>query len=163
MRARVIITASLLLCIFNSCQKELEDPLDTPAGTTPNFNAKVSGVLFSATAYTATINKTDSIIYLLGTTTDGRQISFTVKDSGEHVYSLDFNSITNFGRYIDVNTDIFGTNGGASAVESGGNLAIVSIDPVKKLMSGTFNFRAFQDPAGPQKIITEGVFHNIGY
>ena len=47
--------------------------------------------------------------------------------------------------------------------ESGGNLAIVSIDPVKRLMSGTFNFKAFRQVDGTQKIITEGVFNNIPY
>ena len=125
MRTHVIILSLLVLCIFNSCQKEFEDPNDSFTGTTSDFKAKVNGVQFVADISGAVII-TDSIITLTGRSNDGQKIVFTVADSG-------------------------------------GNLAIVSLDSVNRLMSGTFNFKAFRTSDGIQKIITEGVFHNISY
>ena len=93
----------------------------------------------------------------------GRQIAFSVADSGVHVYTLDINSVSNVGSCVTVNSLVYTSNEGTTPAESGGNLAIVSIDPVKRLMSGTFNFKAFRQQDGTQKIITEGVFNNISY
>ena len=162
MRTHVIILSLLVLCIFNSCQKEFEDPNDPFTSTTSDFKAKVNGVQFVADISGAVII-TDSIISLGGQSNDGQKIVFIVADSGVHVYSLDINSISNVGAYVAINGIPFTSNGGTTPAESGGNLAIVSIDSVNRLMSGTFNFRAFRASDGIQKIITEGVFHNISY
>ena len=94
---------------------------------------------------------------------DGHQIAFTVADSGAHVYSLNFNSISNYGAYTNMAGLTFTTNAGNTPAESGGNFAIVSLDTVKRVMSGTFNFKAFHQPTGPQITITEDVFNNISY
>ena len=48
MRTHLIITLLLVLCIFNSCQKEFEDPNDTSVSTTADFRAKISGAQFIA-------------------------------------------------------------------------------------------------------------------
>jgi hypothetical protein len=161
MRSRVIIASLLVLSIFNSCQKEFSDPDITP-DTTVDFKAKISGVQFVATIYGAA-RRADTVISIAGKSDDGQQIVFTVADSGVHVYQLEFNSISNFGAYETSNSLAYSSNEGATPEESGGNLAIVSIDPVKRLISGTFNFKAFRQLDGTQKIITEGVFNNISY
>ena len=161
MRTRVIITSLLVLCVFNSCQKEFEDPNAPPVNTTSDFKARIDGIQFVSTMSGATIG-TDGIT-LAGQSADGQMILFTVADSGVHVYSLDINSISNVGAYL-TNTGIaYTSNGGSTPAESGGNLAIVSIDPTQRLMSGTFNFKDFSQADGIQKIITEGVFNNISY
>ena len=162
MRALVIIISLLVLCIFNSCQKEFEDPNDPSANTTVSFKAKINGVQFIADIHNASIIN-DSVITLTGKSNDGQMIAFSVADSGVHVYTLDINSITNVGLYVDANSLAFTSVEGGTPAESGGNLAIVSIDPAKKLMSGTFNFKAFRQLDGTQRIITEGVFNNISY
>jgi len=150
------------LCIFNSCQKEFEDPNDTSLNTTVVFKAKINGVQFVADISGAAI-RADSVISIAGKSNDGQMIVFTVKDSGVHVYSLDINSISNFGGYVDANSLTFSSNEGINPGDSGGNLAIILIDPVKRLISGTFNFKAFRQDSRTQRIITEGVFRNILY
>ena len=161
MRTRAIITSLLILCILNSCQKEFEDPNDPSTGTTTEFRAKINGVQFVADISGGTI--IDSTISLAGKTNDGQTILFSVPDSGVHVYSLDINSFSNVGAYVTSDSLNYTSNEGATPAESGGNLAIVSIDTVKRLLSGTFNFKAFRQADGTQKIITEGVFKNISY
>ena len=103
------------------------------------------------------------MISLAGKSNDEQQIAFTTSDSGVHVYSLNFDSFSNYGAYTNRVGLAFTTNGGNTSIESEGSLAITSIDTVKRLMSGTFNFKAFHQPSGPQITITEGVFNNISY
>lgn len=164
MRSLIFFTSLLFLCtLLNSCQKEFENPNDSSTNTTADFRAKINGVQFVAAIYGATIRTTDSVISIAGKSNDGQQIVFTVPDSGVHVYSLSFNSISNFGAYVSSTSLAYTSNEGTTPVESGGNLAIVSIDSVKRLISGTFNFKAFRQLDGTQRTITEGVFSNIPY
>jgi hypothetical protein len=161
MRSPIVLTSLLLLVsiTLNSCQKEYEDPLDTP--TTSDFTAKISGAPFVAVITNAT--KTNGIIYLAGKSNDGQLIAFSVTDSGAHVYHLEINNSSNLGSYIAVDGSQFFSNEGTTPGESGGNLAIASIDSVQRLISGTFNLKVFRQADSTQKIITEGVFQNISY
>jgi Family of unknown function (DUF6252) len=164
MRIPVIVTSLIVLCTgINSCQKEFEDPGDPQIITTVDFKAKINGIQFTAAIYGASIRTTDSVLSLAGKSNDGQQVAFTVLDSGVHVYSLSFNSTSNYGAYTDMAGLAFTSNGGTTSTESGGNLAIISIDTVKRVMSGTFNFKAFHQPDGPQRTIAEGTFNNIPY
>ena len=163
MRVLKILSALFLLCaVLASCQKEFEDPNDPSTSTASYFKANINGVQFVAVMSGAAIG-TDSVISLAGKSDDGQQIIFSVLDSGAHVYSLDINSISNIGICIGVTGLPFTSNGGATSEESGGNLAIVSINTVNRVMSGTFNFKAFRQSDGTQKIINDGVFNNISY
>jgi len=162
MRAHVIIKLLLGLCILNSCQKEFEEPNDTPVNTTSGFKAKINGVQFTATIYGAAI-RTDSVISIAGKSNDGQQIVFTVKDSGVHVYKLEMNSLSNFGAYTDAHSIAFSSNEGYNPGDAGGNLTIVVLDRVKRLISGTFNLKVFREDDRTQRIITEGTFNNISY
>jgi Family of unknown function (DUF6252) len=162
MRGLVIITSLLGFCILSSCQKEFLNPEDEPLDTTVIFKAKINGVQFLATISGAAI-RSDSVISIAAESDDRQMIVFTVKDSGVHVYNLDMNNFTNFGGYRDACSIAYASNEGINAGDSGGNLAIVSIDTIKRLISGTFNFKAFNQDIGVQKAITEGIFNNISY
>ena len=163
MRSFVIITSLLGLCILNSCQKKFEDPnhssLITPAA---DFKAKINGVPFIAVLTGAAIRE-DSVISIAAESNDRQMIIFTVKDSGVHVYTLAMNSVFNFGGYTDATSIAFASNEGINPGDSGGILSIISIDPIKRLISGTFNFKAFHQDNRTQRIITDGVFNNISY
>ena len=164
MRFPVILTLLLaLFTIINSCQKEFKEPIIPVIILTSSFKAKIDGVPFVAAIYGASIRTTDHVISLAGKSNDGQQIAFTAADSGVHVYSLNFNSFSNYGAYTNMAGLAFTTNGGNTSIESGGSLALTSIDSVKRLMSGTFYFTAFHQPSGPQITITDGVFSNISY
>ena len=163
MRTFVYITTLLLVSfILSSCQKEFLNPDDSPLDTTVVFKAKINGVQFIAVLTGAAI-RPDSVISIAGESNDKQMIVFAVKDSGVHVYTLAINSVFNFGGYTDANSTAFSSNEGINPGDSGGNLAIVSIDRVRRVISGTFNFKAFHQDNRTQRIITEGVFKNISY
>lgn len=161
----LINLASLILIAttLHSCQKEFEEPGAPLINTNVDFKAKINGVPFIAAIYGASIRTTDNVISLAGKSNDGQQLAFTIVDSGVHVYSLGFNSFSNFAAYGSATNVFFTTNAGITEAESGGNIAIVTLDTVRRVMSGTFNFKAYHEPSGPQRIITEGIFNNIPY
>ncbi len=162
MRTIVIITSLLGLCIFISCQKKFEDPnVISPAGPA-EFKAKINGAAFNAVLTGAAIRE-DSVISIAAESSDRQMIVFAVKDSGVHTYTLAMKSIFNFGGYTDATSIAFSSNEGINPGDSGGTLAITSIDRINKLISGTFNFKAFHQDTKTQRTITEGVFNNIPY
>ncbi len=158
----IAITSLLGLCIFISCQKKFEDPnIISPVGSA-QFTAKINGALFVAVLTGAAIRE-DSVISIAAETNDRQMIVFAVKDSGVHIYTLAMKSIFNFGGYTDATSIAFGSNEGINPGDSGGILAITSIDRTNKLMSGTFTFKAFHQDNRTQRTISEGVFNNIPY
>jgi len=162
MRIFVIITLLISLCIFNSCQKKFEEPNDVSPTATAEFKAKIDGVQFIAILTGASI-RPDGVITMAAESGDRQMITFAVRDSGVYVYTLSINSLSNFAGYTDATSIAFYSNEGIEPGDSGGTLAITSIDHVKKLISGTFNFKAFHQDNRTQRIITDGVFNNISY
>jgi Family of unknown function (DUF6252) len=164
MRTLVIITSMLGLCILNSCQKKFEDTNRQASLNPPvaDFKAKINGVQFIAVLTGAAI-RSDGVISIAAESNDRQMIIFAVKDSGVHVYTLAMNSVFNFGGYTDAASIAFASNEGINPGDSGGSLAITSIDGVKKLISGTFEFKAFHQDNRTQRIITQGVFNNVSY
>lgn len=163
MRIFVIMAFLFCLCILNSCQKEFENPNYVPSQNTPaEFTAKINGIPFIAVLTGASI-RTDGVISITGESNDRQMITFAVRDSGVHVYMLPMKSDFNHGGYTDARSIAFATNEGINPGDSGGILEIVSIDRVKKLISGTFNFKAFHQDNRTQRIITDGIFNNISY
>jgi hypothetical protein len=162
MRTNVIITLILVLGIFNSCQKELEDPSSYSSDPVADFKAKIDGIQFVAGTSGAAI-RADSIISVSGKSNDGQIIVITVIDSGVHIYSLNFNSTTNVGGYIDSSGVAFNSNGGSNSQESGGKLTVISIDRLNRFLSGTFFFKAYSQTAQKQIIITAGILNNVKY
>ena len=162
MRVWVYIILLLGLCLLYSCQKKFEAPGNIYANAPPSFRAQINGVPFVASIYGATI-RSDSIISIAAKSDDNKLLVFTVADSGIHVYTFDINSNINVAGYIDVAGIAFTSNGGRNSNESGGNLAITTIDTVRRLINGTFDFKGFRQTDMQQRIITEGVFNNIPY
>ena len=153
-----------VLCLFilNSCQKEFENPGDITADTTITFKAKIDRVTFSAVLTGATI-RPDSVISIAGQSGSGEMLVFTVRDSGVHVYDLDMNSTSNFSSYTDARNFAYASNQGYQPGDAGGKLAIVVLDRINRLISGTFDLKVFREDDRTQKSITEGVFTNIRY
>ncbi|HWH62496.1 MAG TPA: DUF6252 family protein [Ginsengibacter sp.] len=163
MRISVIITLLLSLSILNSCQKKFEDPNNiSSTSIAAEFKAKINGLQFTGVLTGAAI-RDDSVISIAAESDDRQMIVFTVKDSGIHVYTLAFNSLSNFAGYTDARSIAFASNEGINPEDSGGILAITSLDRTKKLISGTFNFKAFHEDNRTQRTITDGVFNNISY
>ncbi len=162
MRTSFVIAFSALTFVFNSCQKKFDPPFDAVVNTKVDFKAQISGVQFVAAIWGA-VRRNDGVISIAGKTADQALISFTLADSGVHVYSLDMNSSTNFCGYEDSNGLAFSSYEGINPGDSGGALAITSIDPSRRTMSGTFSLKVFRQLDRTQRIITEGIFTNIPY
>lgn len=162
MRIFVIITWFLSLCILTSCQKKFEEPRDFSPPSPAEFKAKINGVQFIAVLTGASI-RPDGVITMAAESGDRQMITFAVRDSGVYVYTLAFNSLSNFAGYTDATSIAFYSNEGIESGDSGGILTIKSIDRVRKLISGTFNFKAFHQDNRTQRIITDGVFNNISF
>ena len=152
----------MCLCILNSCQKEFKAPNDISQADPPEFKAKINGVPFIGVLTGAAI-RSDSIISIAAESDNREMIVFTVKDSGVHVYTLGFNSLSNFAGYTDASSIAFASNEGLTPQDSGGTLEITSLDRTKKLISGTFYFKAFHEDNRTQRTITDGIFNNIRY
>ncbi len=150
-----------LLFLF-SCQKGFEAPQFAQVDTTIVFKAKIDGQIFSAVLSGATI-RPDSVISIAGQSADGQILAFTLKDSGIHVYDLDMNSTSNFCGYTGARNFAYSTNQGYQPGDAGGKLAIISLDRVKRLISGIFNFKVYREEDKSQRIVTEGIFNNIRY
>jgi hypothetical protein len=174
MKIIVAVLLSIIVCFSNtSCQKEFSltdvdsslitlPPGTQPPGVSGSFTAKIDGVQFVGDKFAAATRALD-VIAITALSVGGEQIVLRVADSGVHVYSLDINSATNVAAYSKDNGIAFTTNGGNSAVESGGTLSVTSIDEVNKKISGTFSVKVYRPLDSKQKIITEGVFTNISY
>ncbi len=162
MRSFAVTTLMLSLCILFSCQKKFEDPNIIPPAGAAVFKAKINGASFVAVLTGAAI-RDDSVISIAAESSDRQMIVFAVKDSGVHIYTLAMKSAFNFGGYTDATSIAFSSNEGINPGDSGGNLAITSIDRINKLLSGTFSFKAFHQDNGTQRTITGGSFNNIPY
>ena len=167
---RFIIGIFLLVFIgisTDSCQKKftldsVDSTLIVPPAVTGNFTAKIDGAEFIANK-AAAASRSLHVIAITGQSVDGQTITLRVADSGVHVYSLSVNSVSNVGGYTKDSSTAFLTIQGNNGSESGGTLAITSIDATKKTMSGTFSMTVYRGYDLARKIISEGVFTNISY
>lgn len=153
---------TFVISLFISCQKKFEHPNDFPLITIVDFKARINGDLFTA-ALSGAVRRNDGVISISGRSVDNKVMSFTVADSGVHLYSFDVNSTTNFCWYEDNTGLAFSTNEGNNPDDAGGNLAIIFIDSIKKTMSGTFSVKLFRQIDHTQRTITEGIFNNVPF
>lgn len=169
------IVSIVLFAGLYSCEKEqsFESGITPPADTTGtggnnvtgDFRAKINGNQWVADR-AAQAYRVGGLINIAGISTDQKLITITLRDSGVHQYSIDFNSAAHAVALVDStlpDKDAFTTNQGSSALQSGGTLTITSIDEVNKTMSGTFSFLVWRLSDGTQRTISEGSFTNISY
>ena len=100
-----------------------------------------------------------------GTSTDGQEISITLNDTVVGLYTLNQSS-PSLAVYADldsVGSYAFSTNQGVDTSQAGGTVNVISVDPVRRLISGIFSFRVYRDQDNSQRTITQGVFYNIPY
>jgi Family of unknown function (DUF6252) len=163
MRSLVILLCLLSTITLNSCQKEFTQPVEAARAVIKGeCKAKINGVEFVAVLTGASI-RTDGVISIAAESNNRQMIVFAVKDSGVHIYSLPMKSAFNYGGYTDAFSIAFASNEGINPGDSGGSLSINSIDRQNRLISGTFEFKAFHADNRTQRIITEGVFNNISF
>ena len=159
--AGFLILVSIL--IFSACQKEIEPEGGIVPIAPGSFKAKINGLQWEANSIkTATMQ--DGVIVLYGLNTDKKSILLRVADSGVHNYAFHSESMSNAGLFIDSAVSPFPFTTNQWDVEGNyGNLNIISIDTVRKTMSGTFSMQVYKNFDKTQRSITEGSFTKIVY
>jgi len=100
-----------------------------------------------------------------GTSADGQEISITLNDTVVGLYSLNQSStsLAVYANLDSVGSYAFSTNQGVDTSQAGGTVNVISVDPVKRLISGVFSFKVYRDQDNSQRNITQGVFYDIPY
>lgn len=157
------LSTAIACLLFVSCQKEYsEATLGTggggTAGTSGIFKAKIDGAQYTADAFvTASVMLGSTTI--LANSKDKRFFAIEITDTVSGTYTL--NKVSVDGIILvdstDLNKEGFSTNEGNDTTQAGGTITI-SIDKVKKIVSGTFSCKLFRDSDSKQRRITEGSF-----
>ena len=160
---RAFPAAILCLLLVCSCQKEYSVATGgTGGGITASaggvFKAKINGVQYTADAF-ATASVLLGSTTILANSKDKRFFAIEITDTVSGTYTLDQHSVHAIVLVdsTDANKEAFSTNEGTDTTQAGGKVTI-SIDKVKKIVSGTFSCKLFRDADGKQKQITEGSF-----
>jgi hypothetical protein len=175
---KYVLSSLLLLFVLVSCQKELTEEIFNQTGDTTIvippvvsgiFKAKIKGVQWTAdkatsAAITTPGNGLPGLINITGLGLDGKVITITLSDSGQHVYTLNDQTF-GAGAYNNGDTNniaSYTTNQGPAGVKAG-TVSVIKIDTVAKTISGTFSFKVFRQIDSTNIDITEGTFTNIPY
>ncbi|HEV2355119.1 MAG TPA: DUF6252 family protein, partial [Puia sp.] len=100
-----------------------------------------------------------------GTSADGQEISITLNDTVVGLYALNQSSasLAVYANLDSVGSYAFSTNQGVDTSQAGGTVNVLSVDPVRRLISGVFSFKVYRDQDNSQRDITQGVFYSIPY
>lgn len=167
--SQLLLIFSVFAGLLLSCGKELsQENGNLPGGTTGqvsgDFRAKINGEQWVANKISGAA-RINGLINLSGLSTQGKQLTITLKDSGARVYRLNANSL-HFGAFVDsteTNRNSYTTNQSDQDSLAGGTVTITRIDEVNKTISGTFAFKVYRVMDGKKKTFTEGSFSNISY
>ncbi len=165
-----LIVAFSLLCMassFWSCQKEDLGNLDgifsdtTQAGPVSEMTARINGVPWSASYYDISLAPGNpGQIIVTGQADNGQTVSLVITNSKQGDYLMNKLSKHVATYYPDtVSGTAFKSN---YSLSTGGTVSVDTIDTVREVMSGQFNFIG-GDSLGATVNITDGAFINLGY
>jgi len=163
----ISIVIAIMASSFWGCQKEDLGNLDgifsdtAQAGPVSEMTAKINDVPWSATSYSITLTPGNpGQVLITGQSDNGQTINLVVSNSkqGDYLMSKLSKHVAYYSPDATGNIQ-YKSNGSAT---TGGVISIDSIDTVRQVMTGEFNFVG-ADSAGATAIITDGTFVNIGY
>ncbi len=150
-----------ILISFSSCTKELskENGNINPI-VNGDFYATIDGNLWNADSLQLA-SLSNNGFSIGGLSKTGEQITMLTPTLSVGTYTLDVlsNSFALYSNLLVDVTAIYISNSGATA----GTITISSIDSVKHLVSGTFQFTLTNPTDNTQKTITEGVFNDVPF
>ncbi|HEY4935193.1 MAG TPA: DUF6252 family protein, partial [Puia sp.] len=162
MKSRIsgyLLTA--VLFSFIACSKEVSKENGTRTQIlNGDFYATINGTPWDADSLQLVL-VSNTGVSISGLSKTGEKITMLLPTFNTGIYTLDALS-TAFALYSNLLVDvsaIFISNSGATA----GTVTISSIDTVKHMVSGTFQFTLINPSDSTQKSITGGVFNNVPY
>jgi hypothetical protein len=155
----LVLTAATLF----SCRKEYS--IENGSGLPADFTAQVNGVTWDAADSSQYATILQGTITVVGTSSDGRQLSISLNDTvvGSYILNQQTTSVATFSNVDSASMYDYATNEGSDTSQAGGTVNVISIDPVGKTISGIFSFKAYRPLDGTTKVFASGVFYKIPY
>ena len=146
-----------------SCHKETS--IEHDAGLAADMAATIGGTPWQAAVSTQSAIFSHGLATISGVSADGQEISMTLSDTIAGLYTLDqtSGSLAIYANLDSVGGFAYSTNQGADTSQAGGTVNVLSIDPVRKIISGIFSFKVYRDADNSQRVISSGVFYDIPY
>ena len=154
----LVLTAATLF----SCRKEYS--IENGSGLPADFTAQVNGVTWDAADSSQYATILQGTITVVGTSSDGRQLSISLNDTvvGSYILNQQTTSVATFSNAVSSIYN-YATNEGSDTAQAGGTVNVMSIDPVGKTISGIFSFKAYRQLDSTQEVFTSGVFYKVPY
>jgi hypothetical protein len=164
MKTTIVYTVLVLAAAtLFSCRKEysVENASSLPA----DFTAQINGVTWDAADSSQFASIAQGVITIVGTSSDGRQLTISLNDTVIAAYTLNqqTTSMATFSNVDSASIYNYATNEGSDTSQAGGTVNVISIDRVGKTISGVFSFKAYRSLDGTRKVFTSGVFYKIPY
>lgn len=162
----VVFLFAPLVFLWGSCTKELSRENTLPGQDSVNFYAVIDGIPWQADSLQQ-VNISDSgIVSITGIGKSQDEISMVLPAFRKAVYAV--NSQTpGYAQYNSLEegfaAEIYLTNTSSDQLKAGGTVSITDIDTVNKTISGTFQFKAYQESNTTTKTVTAGFFNQLPY
>jgi hypothetical protein len=160
LRLRTLVLTTVVFS-FLACTKEVSKEGAIPVTkTSGDFYATIDGFLWGADSLQLVLVSSDGVS-INGLSKTGEQISILLPvfktgvytlDAQSHSYALNANLLTS-------TTNVYVSNAGAG----GGSVTISSIDTVKHLVSGSFEFVLANPADNSTRTVSKGVFAYVPY
>jgi len=151
----------LILFTFISCTKEMsEEGKNGPGPGAGDFYATIGGNLWNADSLQLVLVSSDGVS-INGLSKTGDQISILLPAFKIGTYSLgtQSSSYALYANLLTANTNVYVSNAGAA----GGTVIISSIDTVKRVVSGSFQFTLTNPVDNSTQTVAKGVFDYVPY
>ena len=164
MKTTIVYTVLVLAAVtLFSCRKEYS--VENAGGLPADFTAQINGVTWDAADNTQFASIAQGVITIVGTSSDGRQLTISLNDTAIGSYTLNqlTASVATFANVDSASMYEYATNEGSDTSQAGGTVNVISIDHVGKTISGIFSFKAYRPLDGTTEVFTSGVFYKIPY
>ncbi len=154
-----------LLVVLGSCTKEVSKEDSTHNSTNSgNFYATIDGKPWQGDSLQQAI-VTAGIVTITGIGKTQEEMSIVLPALQTGVYAINSQS-AGFALYTSLKegvAELYLSNTSTDPSKAGGTVSLTTIDTVNKTLSGTFQFKLYQESNTTTKTVTEGVFKNIPY
>lgn len=163
MKKRSFYILLFIVIGLGACHKETS--IERDSGQAADMVATIGAQSWEAADSTQTAIFTNGLAIISGTSVDGQEISITLNDTVVGLYTLNQSSpsLAVYANLDSVGSYAYSTNQGADTSQAGGTVNVISVDPVRRIISGIFSFKAYRNQDNSQVTVTQGVFYNIPY
>jgi len=162
-KTTIVYTTLVLAAALFSCKKEYS--VENGNGLPADFTAQINGVTWEAADSTQMASVGQGGISIVGTASDGSQLTIVLNDTviGTYILNQQSTSGAAYGNLDSASIYYYTTTAGSDTSQAGGTVNVLAINKVGKTISGIFSFKVYRPLDSTRKIFTSGVFYNIPY